>query len=237
MADFSVTITGMREFREAFQRMVDRGANRDALLATAGAFKREEAMGKVLTGPFRAVKAWPRLMRSGARNLFDRARIFKSIGYRVGVNDVSIGTAVPYAGRHNRGAVVVPRGRWLAISQSPPLRQAESHKKTSDFRAQGSFVLMRGPEGPGIYRKTTAQSVRRVTVVRGNRRNVIRKKPSGIERIFAFVRSTRLPKREFLAWNMPSLAEITRRWTMFIATGQMPGGIRPVSYGSLDVGP
>lgn len=237
MVDFSITITGMKEFREAFARMTDRGAERDVLLATAGAYKREEAMANVRNGPLTPVQAWPRLMRAGARNLFDRARIYKSIGYRVGVNDVSIGTAVPYAGRHNDGAIVRPHGRWLAIPQSPPLRQSESHKETKEFRAQGSFVLMRGPEGPGIYRKTTNQSVRRVTVVRGKRRNVKRTRPSGIERIFAFVKSTRLPKRRFLDWNMPSLAEITRRWTTYIATGQMPGGIRPVSAGSLDVGP
>jgi hypothetical protein len=97
---------------------------------------------------------------------------------------------------HDKGATLIPKKKFLAIPLSPPLSIDEARTaKTSDY--PGSFVLIPGPEGPGIYRKSKVAKA----VSLKNRKTVYEKGSSGIERIFALLKSVTIKPRRFMFWH------------------------------------
>lgn len=106
------------------------------------------------------------------------------------------------------------RGKFLAIPLSPPLTTSERRtKRPRDFA--GAFVLMHGPEGPGIYRKSVTSSGQG----RSSSGRYTAGRRKGVERIFALVRSVRIPKRPYLYWTREDLEAIGRRWRVMFKEG------------------
>lgn len=97
---------------------------------------------------------WPAVRRGGSP-LMDTKVLSKSNDYRVVGQTLEVGNTRPQARLMNRGGDVVPKNaRFLAIPCSPPLSITEARVlKPRSFA--GAFVLMKGPEGPGLYRKTS----------------------------------------------------------------------------------
>lgn len=133
---------------------------------------------------------WPPITHRSGRPLLDTGTLARSITYRADAREVAIGSNLRQAHLMNEGGVVTPtRAKFLTIPLSPPLTSTQRRvAKPSDFPK--AFVLMKGPEGPGIYRK------------KGRR----------IERIFAFARKVRIKARPFLRWTEANLASIARLW-------------------------
>jgi len=136
---------------------------------------------------------WPAVARGGSP-LIDTGLLRNSNDWRVEGDTLLIGNTRPQARLQNRGGVLVPKNaKFLAIPLSPPLSRTEARvKKPRDF--PGAFVLMHGPNGPGLYRKT----------------GQFRGKVHGIERLFAFVKKVTIKKRPFLYWGS-ALTEIKDR--------------------------
>ena len=162
-------------------------------------------------------KAWaPPKMRRG-KPLRDTGRLLASVAWRASASDVVIGTPLKYAPTQQKGATIVPTGgkKWLAIPLCPPL--TESQRQTSKPRDfPGAFVLIFGPEGPGLYRKS--RQVTASSVVSGGA-SKYRRGSKGVERIFMFVKSVRVPPRPFLVWTSRAVNDIGKIWTAIIAKG------------------
>jgi phage gpG-like protein len=138
---------------------------------------------------------WPPVARGGSP-LIDTGILRDSNDWRVEGDKLLIGNTRPQARLQNRGGTIVPKtAKFLAIPQSPPLSITQARmNKPRDF--PGAFVLMKGPAGPGLYRKTGA----------------FRGKVHGIEKIFAFVKKVTIKQRKFLFWGDAALTEIRARW-------------------------
>lgn len=160
-------------------------------------------------------KAWaPPKMRRG-KPLRDTGRLLASVAWRASASDAVIGTPLRYAPTQHKGATIVPTGgkKWLAIPLSPPL--TESQRQTSKPRDfAGAFVLIHGPEGPGLYRKS--RQVTASSVVSGGA-SKYRRSSKGVERIFMFVKSVRIPARPFLVWTSRAVKDIGKLWEAMIA--------------------
>jgi hypothetical protein len=128
--------------------------------------------------------------------LMDTKLMSNSNDWRVEGDTLFVGNTRPQARLQNRGGTVVPKNsRFLAIPQSPPLSRTQARvNKPRDFA--GAFVLMKGPEGMGLYRKTASYGAGRWT--------------KGVERIFAFVKKVTIKKRPFLYWGA-ALVEVKDR--------------------------
>ncbi len=160
-------------------------------------------------------ETWPRPWgwRASGQPLFDHGLLRNSITFRVDATDVAIGTNLIYARIHQEGGTIRPvNRRFLAIPQVPPLTTSEARgKEPRDF--PGTFVLIKGPEGPGIYR--VARGLWTSTSIRGGRPKArYSKRAVGplIERIFAFARAVRIKKRTYLKWTPQNLGKIERIW-------------------------
>jgi phage gpG-like protein len=95
---------------------------------------------------------------------------------------------------HDKGATLKPKKQFLAVPLSPPLGINEARTaKTSDY--PGAFVLIKGPEGPGIYRKSKT-----ATSVDLKNRKTKYAKGKSIERIFALLKQVTIKQRRFMFW-------------------------------------
>ncbi|MEO6323838.1 MAG: hypothetical protein ABIT01_19595 [Thermoanaerobaculia bacterium] len=152
--------------------------------------------------------SFPRSFRAGGQLLRDTGRILASIAYLVTQELLRVGSPLVFTRIHNEGGVIRPtHGRFLCFALSPPLTPSEARTKgPRDF--PGAFPLIRGPEGPGIYRKTSIRIV-------GSR-----KRARQIERIFAFSKVVRIPRRRFLYWRPEALKAIARKWAAWIKTAR-----------------
>lgn len=141
---------------------------------------------------------WPGVRRGGSP-LMDTKLLSKSNDFRVVGQTLEVGNTRPQARLMNRGGDVVPKNsQFLAIPQSPPLSITEARvRKPRSFA--GAFVLMKGPEGPGLYRKTH------------NMGSLAGRGVIGVERIFAFVKKVHIKERKFLYWGA-ALDAIKTRW-------------------------
>lgn len=155
---------------------------------------------------------WSRPMMRRGQPLRDTGRLQKSVGFRVGSDFVEIGTTLKYGRLQHFGGRIVPvRRKWLAIPLSPPLRESERQAlRPRDF--PGAFVLMHGPEGPGIYRKAQGAVVASSIYSHGASKWSRKGKAKGVERIFAFVKQTHVPARPFLYWDGPAVGRILTEW-------------------------
>jgi hypothetical protein len=131
--------------------------------------------------------------------LMDTKLMSKSNDFRVVGQTLEVGNTRPQARLQNRGGDVVPKNsQFLAIPLSPPLSITEARmRKPRSFA--GAFVLMKGPEGPGLYRKT------------GNLGSLAGRGVKGVERIFAFAKKVHIKERKFLYWGA-ALDAIKARW-------------------------
>ncbi len=235
-------VTGDREITETLREIVKRTGppGRGRLLAAIGqrvalrhmpATIRENRLG--WPKPSAHYRAW----RTGGQPLVDTARLVNSWAWRATQRDVRVWTAVRYAHQLDKGGVIRPRGRFLLIPLSPPLRMTEARgwprgKSAIEARYPGSFFLIHGPEGPGIYRKsrTRIASNLRTKTARYQARTL------GIERIAAARRQVTQKGYHFGHWRqewMPDLLEIAG---FFISAGKLPSSA-PATGGKADRGP
>jgi hypothetical protein len=138
---------------------------------------------------------WPAVRRGGSP-LMDTKVLSKSNDFRTVGQTLEVGNTRPQARLMNRGGDVVPKNaKFLAIPCSPPLSPTQARMLKPRAFA-GAFVLMKGPAGPGLYRKTGA----------------FRGKVHGVEKIFAFMKKVTIKQRKFLYWGAPALDAIKARW-------------------------
>lgn len=183
-------------------------------------------------GPSGRFRAW----RTGEQTLIDTGRLVNSWAWRATQSNVRIWTAVRYARQLDRGGVIRPRGKFLLIPLSPPLKKTEARgwprgRSAIAARYPGSFFLFHGPEGPGIYRKSRI----RIGSNLSSRTARYAGRTLGIERIAAGVRQIRQRGYHFGHWRqewMPDLIQIAEH---FIRTGK--GISAPTSGGKADRGP
>ena len=168
---------------------------------------------------------WPDVERfgQGAQALRDTGRLMGATGFTASDLDLVIGNSLIYARRQQEGGRVVPRrAKYLTIPQYPALSISEVHaKKARDFA--GAFVLMDGPQGPGIYVKgnRNGAGVRMaggswagsVSASRGRRG---RSEPQPITLIFSFVASVTIKPRPFLLFQEGDLDYFSRLVSIFL---------------------
>jgi hypothetical protein len=142
---------------------------------------------------------WPAVRRGGSP-LMDTKLLSKSNDFRIVAQTLEVGNTRPQARLQNRGGTIVPKNaRFFAIPCTPPLSITEARMlKPRSFA--GAFVLMRGPSGPGLYRKTH------------NMGSLAGRGVIGVEKIFAFATKVTIKQRKFIYWGSPALDAIMLRW-------------------------
>lgn len=180
---------------------------------------------------------WPRpsshfrAWRQGGQPIVDTGRLVNSWAWRATQSNVWIWTAVRYARQLDRGGVIRPRGKFLLIPLSPPLKMTEARgwprgKSAIQARYPGSFFLLRGPEGTGIYRKGRTKLFMGLGA---------KKARYGIERIAAARRQINQRGYHFGHWRqewMPDLIDVS---TQILIHGRGPNA--PATGGKADRGP
>jgi phage gpG-like protein len=233
-------VAGEREMTATLRGMVERTGppGRGRLLAAIGqrvalrhmpATIRENRPGWAKPSSF--YRAW----RSGGQPLVDTGRLVNSWAWRSTQSDVKVFTQVRYARQLNLGGVIRPRGKFLLIPQSPPLKMTEARgwptgKAAIAARYPGSFFLFHGPEGPGIYRKSRT----RIGSNLSSRTARYKGGTLGIERIAAGVRQIRQKGYHFGHWRQDWMPDLLAVAGHFITTGQ--GGSSSASGGTPDKG-
>ncbi|HQN09871.1 MAG TPA: hypothetical protein PK569_20080 [Thermoanaerobaculia bacterium] len=241
MIAIGARVTGDKQILSTLNGIVQRAQppGRGRLLAAIGqrvanrhmpATIRENRLG--WPNPSARFRSW----RTGGRPIVDTGRLVNSWAWRASQSNVRIWTAVKYAYQLDKGGVIRPRGKFLLIPLSPPLKMTEARgwphgRSAIQARYPRSFFLLRGPEGPGIYRKSRVRigsnlSSRTAKYVGG---------PKGIERIAAGVRQVRQKGYHFGHWRqewMPDLIDVSTR---FLMTGKGIGA--SATGGKADRGP
>lgn len=204
----------------SLKKLLANAKDKQAFLSRAGKYMVATEVPRVFRQGGPPGQAWaPPKMRRG-KPLRDTGLLLGSIAWRANTKDVVIGTQKRYAPTHQYGATIVPGAgkKWLAIPLSPPLSEAQRQTaKPRDFA--GAFVLISGPEGPGLYRKAKGAVIASDLKSGGASKYSKRGGAKGIERIFAFVRSVKIPKRPFLVWTQRSLADIEKLWVAMLTAG------------------
>lgn len=186
-------------------------------------------------------RAW----RQGGQPIVDTGRLVNSWAWQV-VNQhyVRIWTAVRYARQLDRGGVIRPRGKFLLIPLSPPLKKTEARgwprgRSAIAARYPGSFFLFHGPEGPGIYRKSRSFSKGQGGQRRDQRGRYSagsgRGSNHGIERIAAARRQINQRGYHFGHWRQEWMPDLIQVAGHFIRTGK--GISAPATGGKPDRGP
>lgn len=186
---------------------------------------------------------WPRpsshyrAWRQGGQPLVDTGRLVNSWAWRATQSDVKVFTAVMYARILDKGGVIRPKGKFLNIPLSPPLKMTEARgfprgRSAIAARYPGSFGLFHGPEGPGIYRKSRV----RVGSSLKTRSASYQAKSLGIERIAAWVRQVRVRPHGFGRWRQEWMPDLINVAALFVTKGQLAGAAA-ASGGKADRGP
>lgn len=194
--------------RKVVQKMADAAspAGRQRLLQAGGRHMVSEEIPTIFAegGP-----GWPPPKYRSGQALMDTGKLRDSISFRTTDRTLIVGTHTVYGGIHQRGGTITPGPgkKFLAIPLSPPLTVSE--RRAGNPRAfPAAFVLMKGPEGPGIYRYSRVAKSVNLT----SRKTSYQGKSRGIERIFALVRSVKVPKRQYLKWTDRALGKIRALW-------------------------
>lgn len=241
MLQLNARVTGDKQILSTLNGIVQRAQppGRGRMLAGVGqrvalrhmpATIRENRLG--WPNPSARFRSW----RTGGRPIVDTGRLVNSWAWRASQSNVRIWTAVKYAYQLDKGGPIRPRGKFLLIPLSPPLKMTEARgwprgRSAIQARYPGSFFLFHGPEGPGIYRKSRTRigsnlSSRTAKYVGGTK---------GIERIAAARRQINQRGYHFGRWRqewMPDLIDVS---TTFLMTGK--GISAPTSGGKPDRGP
>lgn len=228
MIQLMAKVSGEREVTATLRELVQRTGppGRGRLLAAIGqrvalrhmpATIRENRIG--WPKPSARYRAW----RSGGQTLIDTGRLVNSWAWRATQSDVRVFTQVRYARQLDKGGVIRPRGKFLLIPLSPPLRMTEARgwprgKSAIAARYPGSFFLFHGPEGPGIYRKSRNRvgSNLRTKTARYQARTL------GIERIAAAVRQVNQKPYRFGRWRQEWMPDLLNVAGLFVTTGKLP---------------
>ena len=162
MSRLTARMIGGAELQRQLSEIAKRASpeGRTQIAAKIGQRVALDLMPRVLSenrGGWRSPSGYPRAYRAGGQALIDTGRLRQSWLYRASADSVVIGTGVPYAHALDKGATIRPRKQWLLLPLSPPLTRGEVvdwPKGEAAIRAKypTSFFLVRGPEGPGIYR-------------------------------------------------------------------------------------
>lgn len=241
MIGLDVRVTGDKAVLSTLNGIVQRSQppQRGRMLAAIGqrvalrhmpATIRENRLG--WARPSSHYRAW----RQGGQPIVDTGRLVNSWAWRANQRDVRIWTAVRYARQLDRGGVIRPRGKFLLIPLSPPLKMTEARgwprgRSAIQARYPGSFFLFHGPEGPGIYRKSRVRTGSNLS----SRTAKYAGRTKGIERIAAARRQIDQRGYHFGHWRqewMPDLIDVSTR---FLMTGK--GISAAASGGSPDKGP
>lgn len=185
---------------------------------------------------------WPRpsarfrSWRTGGQPIVDTGRLVNSWAWRATQSNVRIWTAVKYANQLDKGGPIRPRGKFLLIPLSPPLKMTEARgwprgRSAIAARYPGSFFLFHGPEGPGIYRKSRI----RIGSNLSSRTARYAGRTLGIERIAAGVRQIRQRGYHFGHWRQEWMPDLISVSSTFLMTGK--GISAPTSGGKADRGP
>lgn len=233
--------SGEREVTATLREMVQRTGppGRGRLLAAIGqrvalrhmpATIRENRWG--WPKPSAHARAW----RSGGQPLVDTARLVNSWAWRATQNDVTVFTAVRYARQLDKGGVIRPRGKFLLIPLSPPLKMTEARgwprgRSAIAARYPGSFFLFHGPEGPGIYRKSRV----RVGTSLRTKAASYQAKSLGIERIAAARRQITQRGYHFGRWRREWMPDLLNVAGLFLTTGKIAAAA--AAGGTPDKGP
>jgi phage gpG-like protein len=151
---------------------------------------------------------WPPPRYRSGRPLMDSGTLRSNWAHQVveseGIVEVAPSpSAQVYAALQHYGGTVVPKTKqWLMIPLSPPLAISERKMPPRSFKA---FFLEKGPEGPGLYRRSQkAVSVSLKAFKSGKNLHKATKYAAGtksIERIFAARKSVTIPPRPFAYWS------------------------------------
>ena len=253
MIGLNVRVTGEKEILSTLNGIVQRAQppGRGRMLAGIGqrvalrhmpATIRENRLG--WPNPSARFRSW----RTGGRPIVDTGRLVNSWAWRASQSNVRIWTAVKYAYQLDKGGPIRPRGKFLLIPLSPPLKMTEARgwprgRSAIQARYPGSFFLFHGPEGPGIYRKSRVRTGFTYKMKQGadgvfrvaNFRHTYAARTLGIERIAAARRQINQDGYHFGHWRqewMPDLIDVSTR---FLMTGKGIGASE--SGGSPDKGP
>lgn len=173
---------------------------------------------------------WKRVIRDGrsADPLMDVGTLQKSIQYKVSNDDLVVGvpSASPagrYARLQQKGGTITPKSsQWLLQPLSPPLTpsQRRAVSRAGGFRSlfPDAFFLLKGPEGPGLYRKT-ARTVVGYTLGGGKPKKIYGP-GSGIERIAAARKSVTVTARPFLVWTQRFIQLALKLLGRWVAEGK-----------------
>lgn len=210
---------GAEQFRARLRERIGRGTRMgDAL----GAVGHRLALTTVPLS-IRRNEAGAPTPRRGGKPLLDTGRLASSIAYRATQRDLVVGTSVPYARILNRGGVIRPRfAKRLLLPQSPPLSRSEARafpqgKASIRARYPGSFYI-HGPAGEGVYRKTSFRRTR------------------SIELIARAVDHVTARRNLWLIWRQAWLQDSLNTVGRWYRTGSIPGGAKPATGGTPDVG-
>ncbi len=237
----SAIVTGDKVVTAELRAIVDRtsGPERARLMSVIG---KRVALDHVPVTIRENRPGWPspssrsRAWRQGGQPLIDTARLVNSWAWKASPNDVRIYTAVRYARQLNLGGVIRPKGMFLNIPLSPPLKMTEARgfprgKSAIAARYPGSFGLFHGPEGPGIYRKSRVRTGSSLKT----RKARYASRSLGIERIAAWVRQVRQKAHHFDRWRAEWMADLVGLASRFLVTGKIPAAA--VVGGTADRGP
>lgn len=247
----SVRVQGDREVTQALAGLASRTGppGRGRLLAAIG---QRVALRHMPDTIRKNRPGWPRPSgryhgwRAGGTPLVDDGYLSGSWAWQVpNQHNVRIWTAKKYAKPLDEGKAIRPRnGRFLLIPLSPPLTKTEAKgfpmgKAAIRARYPGSRFLLKGPEGPGIYRPIRYRAGQ--VIARTGRGGQYRRTKShryvyrrSIERIAAARRLVQLPAFRFGHWRkewMPDLVAVAQE---FVVTGRGPAA--PPSGGNPDKG-
>jgi len=150
---------------------------------------------------------WPKsppVTRFGqsATPLQDTGRLRDSIRAIPSARDLVLRSDMPQAkllqGREDgRDTIVRPvTAKWLTLPIYPALSISEIHAHRSPRAYSDLFVMMHGPEGPGLYRALTAG-------MRSRRGSTVNRDRSGVrvQMVFRFVKEVSIHARRFLFFS------------------------------------
>ncbi len=225
---FTVDSSEVKRLRSDLRRMTDVLKDPTGLYQRAGSIMVDTVIPMAFRNKGYPGVPWAPVIRDGrdASPLRDTGALLESITFKATTKDLVVGAPATFkrAKLHQYGGTIVPtKAKWLAIPVAPPLSPAE-RRAWKPRTVPGGFLLMKGPEGPGIYRLAAGQVTASNRFSRGSSKyNKSRRGDAGphIERVFAFVKSVKITKRPFLMWSKDALTRIGLAWMRAIASGRV----------------
>ncbi len=194
-----------------------------------------DRMKRTLRANTRPVNPWPRSYRGGKPAMRDTGELERSIKPFYDQNVAIAGTEHVRGTHDSESPRTITTGKnrgYLSIPLSPPLSASEARMYNNN-KVPGGFVLYSGPEGPGVYirsserRKASYSTVpaRGLRGLSGATRRIKTSRASTyktITRVKAFIRKTTIPARSFAKPQNDWIQTIRDGWLEHIVTGKLP---------------